>query len=211
LVQAQDLLMQFEDLSGDGGQYPDQLAQAQATLASAHDRTGLDAAVAAAGTLVSDLQNEIARYNVPSALTAGLSCIQGAPAKLIVVHLATQNLIVYENGCPILQSLVTTGRPALRTDRGDFYIFKKSSPYKFVSPWPPGSPFWYHSAWVSWAMEIVNDGTFLHDAPWQPPGTFGPGSEDGPYSSHGCIHVPAPVMSWLFGWAPIGTEVIVGS
>ena len=106
---------------------------------------------------------------------------------------------------------MTTGRPALRTDRGDFHIFRKSSPYKFVSPWPPGSPFWYHTAWVSWAMEVVGDGTFLHDAPWQPAGTFGPGSENGPYSSHGCIHVPTPVMSWLFGWAPVGTEVIVGS
>jgi len=101
--------------------------------------------------------------------------------------------------------------PSLVTDRGDFHIFSKSSPYKFVSPWPPGSPFWYHSAWVSWAMEIVGDGTYLHDAPWQPDGTFGPGSENGPYSSHGCIHVPSGVMRMLFSWAPIGTEVLVGS
>ena len=211
LASAQDLLRQFQDLSGDGGPYPERLAQAQAALASAHDQAALDAAVAAASSLVSDLVAEISRFNLPAALTAGLSCIQGAPAKLIVVHLATQNMIVYENGCPILQSLVTTGRPGLRTDRGDFHIFSKSSPYKFVSPWPPGSPYWYHSAWVSWAMEIVSDGTYLHDAPWQPAGTFGPGSENGPYSSHGCIHVPTPVMSWLFRWAPIGTEVIVGS
>jgi lipoprotein-anchoring transpeptidase ErfK/SrfK len=211
LAQANDLLRQFEDLSGSDGGDPDRLAQAQAALTSAHDQAGLDAALSAATALVSDLQAEIARFNLPSALTAGATCIQGAPAKLIVVHLATENMFVYQDGCPILQTLVTTGRPGLRTDRGDFHVFKKSSPYKFVSPWPPGSPFWYHTAWVNWAMEIVGDGTFLHDAPWQPAGTFGPGSENGPYSSHGCIHVPTPVMSWLFGWAPIGTEVIVGS
>jgi lipoprotein-anchoring transpeptidase ErfK/SrfK len=211
LAQAQDLLRQFEDLSGGDGGYTDRLAQAQAALASAHDAAALDSALTAATALVSDLQAVIARFNLPSALTAGATCIQGAPAKLIVVHLATESMFVYQDGCPILQTLVTSGRPGLRTDRGDFHIFKKSSPYKFVSPWPPGSPFWYHSAWVNWAMEIVGDGTFLHDAPWQPAGTFGPGSENGPYASHGCIHVPTPVMSWLFGWAPIGTEVIVGS
>ena len=211
LAQGQDLLRQYEDLSGSGGPYPDRLSEARSALASARDDRTLDAAVSSAGSLVADLEAEIARFNLPTALTAGATCIQGAPSKLIVVHLATQNMIVYDDGCPILQTPVTTGRPALRTDRGDFHVFRKSSPYKFVSPWPPGSPFWYHTAWVSWAMEIVGDGTFLHDAPWQPPGTFGPGSENGPYSSHGCIHVPTTVMSWLYGWAPIGTEVIVGS
>src|SRR5205823_12485218 len=112
LAQAQDLLRQYEDLSGDGGPYPARLAEAQAALASAHDETSLDAAVARAGALVNDLGAEIARFHLPSALTAGLTCIQGAPSKLIVVHLATQNLIVYQDGCPILQTLVTTGRPA---------------------------------------------------------------------------------------------------
>jgi lipoprotein-anchoring transpeptidase ErfK/SrfK len=166
---------------------------------------------AQADALLADLQADVARLNLPPALTAGATCLASAPSKLIVVHLATQSLIAYENGCPIVQTLVTTGRPGLRTDRGDFRIFAKSSPYKFVSPWPPGSPFWYHSAWVSWALEFVGDGTYLHDAPWQPAGTFGPGSENGPYSSHGCVHVPTGVMQMLFAWAPIGTEVIVGS
>ena len=54
LAQAQDLLRQYEDLSGDGGPYPARLAEAQAALASAHDETSLDAAVARAGALVND-------------------------------------------------------------------------------------------------------------------------------------------------------------
>jgi lipoprotein-anchoring transpeptidase ErfK/SrfK len=211
LAQASDLVAQLADLSGSAGDYPDRLARAQAALSAAAGDAELAAAAATAESLVSDLEAELARFNLPPAMTAGDTCIGSAPPKLIVVHLASESLIAYENGCPIVQTLVTTGRPALRTDRGDFHIFSKRSPYKFVSPWPLGSPFWYHSAWVSWAMEIVADGTYLHDAPWQPADTFGPGSEDGPWASHGCVHIPTEVMRMLYTWAPIGTEVMVGA
>src|SRR5439155_4973206 len=152
---------QYVELNGSRGSYPDRLTQVQAALQAARDDASLTAAVALAESLVSDLKAEIGRFNLPPALTAGGACIGSAPSKLIVVHLASQSLIAYENGCPVVQTLVTSGRPALPTDRGDFRIFNKNSPYKFVSPWPPGSPFWYHSAWVSWALEIVSDGTYL--------------------------------------------------
>jgi lipoprotein-anchoring transpeptidase ErfK/SrfK len=211
LAQARELLAQYSDLNGSAGAFPNRYAQARAALDSARDEAAVTVASGLAESLVADLSAEIARFNLAPGLTAGAACISPAPPKLIVVHLSTQSLIAYENGCPFVQTLVTTGRPALRTDRGDFHVFARSSPYKFVSPWPLGSPFWYHSAWVNWAVEIVGDGTYLHDAPWQPDGTYGPGSENGPYSSHGCIHVPTSVMRLLWAWTPIGTEVIVGA
>lgn len=50
-------------------------------------------------------------------------------------------------------------------------------------------------------------GYFLHDANWEGIGQYGPGSENGSGASHGCVHIPTPVMGWLYGWAGIGTSV----
>ena len=60
-----------------------------------------------------------------------------------------------------LDTDVTTGRPELPTPAGDYHIFAKYSPYQFISPWPYGSPFWYPSAWVKYAMEFIGKMTYL--------------------------------------------------
>lgn len=138
-------------------------------------------------------------------------CLAGAqPSRLIWIHLATQQLVAYQEGCPWLATPVTTGRPALPTDRGTFSIFYKAYAYKMISPWPLGSPFYYPPTWVYYAMEFVGDGTFIHNANWQPDDSYGPGSQYGPYASHGCIHVRDGVLPSLYAWAPVGTTVIVG-
>lgn len=144
-----------------------------------------------------------------AAMQSTTACIDGAPAQLIVIHLATQQLVAYDNGCPFLTTLVTTGRPALPTDRGTFHIFAKYPSYHMISPWPRGDPFWYPDTWVYNAMEFVGDGTFIHNASWQPADTYGPGSQNGPYASHGCVHVPDGALARLYAWAPIGTTVTV--
>ena len=56
---------------------------------------------------------------------------------------------------------------------------------------------------------FTQNGEGLHDASWQPNSTLGPGSQNGPYASHGCIHVPLAAVRVLFDWAPIGTPVVV--
>jgi lipoprotein-anchoring transpeptidase ErfK/SrfK len=148
-----------------------------------------------------------------AALAAGTGCLTGEPAQLIVVHLATQKLIAYNNGCPFLTSLVTTGRAGLRTDQGTFTIHAKYASYLMHSPWQPQSnPLWYPDTVVHDAMLIVPaDGTFVHSAEWEPESAYGPGSEDGPYHSHGCVHVPNGPLATLYNWANVGATVIVMS
>ena len=142
------------------------------------------------------------------------SCLPNAslqPAQEIIIHLSNQELVAYGNGCPVLATPVTTGRPGLRTDQGTFKIFAKYPQYTMVSPWPKGSQYWYPTTVVPLAMEFVNDGTFIHGAPWEPDSQMGPGSEDGPNASHGCVHVPSTVLPTLYNWANIGATVIVES
>lgn len=130
-------------------------------------------------------------------------------AHALVVHLRSQTLTAYQHGTPVVQIFVTTGRPQLRTPVGRFSVFRRVSPYLFLSPWPAGSPFWYPPSWVGWALEFRAGGYYLHDAPWEPPSVYGPGSQDGPDASHGCVQLPPDAMRWLFAQTPNGTPLLI--
>jgi lipoprotein-anchoring transpeptidase ErfK/SrfK len=176
---------------------------------AAKNDSQLNSAVSELQSVVSDLKQKRAAALKSLQNGDGGGCIPNAPAKVIIIHLATQQLVAYDNGCPVVTSLVTTGRSALPTDRGTFQIFAKYPKYKMVSPWPKGSPYWYPDTYVYNAMEFVNDGTFIHSANWQPANGYGPGSQDGPYASHGCVHVPDAQLQKLYDWADVGTTVTV--
>jgi lipoprotein-anchoring transpeptidase ErfK/SrfK len=126
--------------------------------------------------------------------------------KLIVVSLSRQVLTAFQDGTPVLTTFVATGRPALPTPPGVYQVFARYSPYKMISPWPYGSPYWYPSSWTNWAMEFIGGGYFIHDAPWR--SWYGPGANlyNG---THGCVNVPYSSMSFLWNWTPIGTTVVV--
>ena len=126
--------------------------------------------------------------------------------KLILISLSRQVLTAYQDGTPVLTTYVATGRPALPTPPGVYHVFARYSPYKMISPWPYGSPFWYPPSWTNWAMEFIGGGYFIHDAPWR--SWYGPGSNlyNG---THGCVNVPYSPMQFLWNWTPIGTTVVV--
>ncbi len=135
----------------------------------------------------------------------------GAPATgalAIVVRLGDQSLTLYKDGIVVLQTPVTTGRPALPTPVGSYDVAWRRSPYTFISPWPKGSAYYYPPAPVTWAM-FFYDNDFLHDEPSEPVSAFGKGSNFGPYASHGCVHVPTDVMRTLYYTVPDHTPVIV--
>ena len=129
-------------------------------------------------------------------------------ALAIVVRLGAQSLTLYRDGNVVLKALVTTGRPALPTPVGSYDVAWRRSPYTFVSPWPKGSPYYYPPAPVTWAM-FFYDNDFLHDDPAEPASAFGPGSNLGPWASHGCVHVPTDVMRTLYTTVPDHTPVII--
>ena len=129
-------------------------------------------------------------------------------ALAIVVRLQAQSLTLYKDGNVVLKTPVTTGRPALPTPVGSYDVAWRRSPYTFYSPWPKGSAYYYPPAHVAWAM-FFHDNDFLHDDTAEPASAFGPGSNLGPYASHGCVHVPTDVMRTLYTTVPDHTPVIV--
>jgi lipoprotein-anchoring transpeptidase ErfK/SrfK len=208
---ANSLVQQLPDLLqyGQGTDDGTKATKGKQDLAAAKDDDQLNTAVSELQDVVNDLKQKRAAALKSLQNGDGGGCIQNAPAKLILIHLATQQLVAYDNGCPMLTSLVTTGRAALPTDRGTFHIFSKYPKYKMVSPWPKGSPYWYPDTYVYNAMEFVNDGTFIHSANWEAANGYGPGSQDGPFASHGCVHVPPDQLQKLYDWADMGTTVTV--
>jgi lipoprotein-anchoring transpeptidase ErfK/SrfK len=170
----------------------------------------------AAGRVKDSLDKAISAQSDALALTpviidkpTPLLCLPGMSGRLITVNLTTQHLDAYQDGCLHISTPVTTGMEFMRTEPGTYHIIFKQAPYQFISPWPPGDWRFYNPLWANWAMKISDDGIFIHDAPWQAPATYGPGSEDGPYSSHGCVHTPPAVMPTVFSWAQPGDPVVI--
>jgi lipoprotein-anchoring transpeptidase ErfK/SrfK len=153
---------------------------------------------------LSTLQN-----TVNTELTANQCGHNVGSGKVITLNLTLQEMVFYQDGCVVNAAPSTTGRRSLRTPTGTFHIFFKTSPFTMVSPWPPGSPFWYPTGTVTWVMEFAGGGYFIHDAYWEPESAYGPGSEDTYSASHGCVHIPTSVMRWAYQWTPIGTPVYI--
>ena len=82
-------------------------------------------------------------HSVNAALTA-VGCGHAVPnGKVIDIDVTTQSAVFFDDGCIAGQSLVTTGRPGLRTPTGTFHIYRKVSPITLISPWPKSSPYYY--------------------------------------------------------------------
>lgn len=65
----------------------------------------------------------------------------------------------------VYRTPVTTGMPHLATPDGMFSIRYKVTNQMFISPWPPGSPYYYPPEHVNYAMYFADVGYFIHDAP----------------------------------------------
>ena len=112
--------------------------------------------------------------------------------KVIDIDVSTQSAVFFDDGCIAGSTLVTTGRPGLRTPTGTFHIYAKYSPITLISPWPTSSPYYYTPEKATYAMEFLGGGFFIHDAPWEPTSDVRPGSQNGVDASHGCVHIPTP-------------------
>jgi lipoprotein-anchoring transpeptidase ErfK/SrfK len=115
----------------------------------------------------------------------------------------------YDRGQVVVDTPVTTGRPALATDIGAMRVLRKDAPWTMQSPWPKGSPEWYPDTVVQMVLWFTKNGEGRHDASWQPVSTLGPGSQYGPFARPGCVHLPLAAIRTLFDWAPIGPPVVV--
>jgi lipoprotein-anchoring transpeptidase ErfK/SrfK len=201
------LLWSVDQAEAEGTPKAASLAAAQSGIGgqfrAARTADQLNAVAAAVSSLQSQIAAELAANQCGHPVGSG---------KVITIALALQEMVFYQDGCVVKATPVTTGRPQLRTPTGRFSIFYKKTPFTFISPWPPSSPFYYYPSPVSYVMEFAAGGYFIHDAPWESSGSYGPGGENNPSAaSHGCVHTPGGVMQWAFSWTPMGTPVVISA
>lgn len=119
---------------------------------------------------------------------------------LILVSISAQHLWACSGPEAVYATGITTGAYAkgTATPTGSWYVYSKTANTRLVGP------SWNYA--VNYWMPFYSDYGF-HDSSWQ---TFPYGSAQyASQGSHGCIHVPLPAMSWLYGWASVGTAVTI--
>jgi hypothetical protein len=149
--------------------------------------------------------------------------------KEVLVSITKQQLYAYQDGQLQFTFLVATGRPGLPTPVGKWNVMLKRADTTFYSPWPQGSNLYYYPTHIHYALLFHDGGFYLHDSWWRC--LYGPGANvphqvncmdegdppnRGPepvngweYGSHGCVGMHIADGAKLYGWAPVGTTVLV--
>lgn len=114
--------------------------------------------------------------------------------RYIDIDLSSQVLTAYENGLPIFQSMVSTGLSGTPTPVGTFAVNYKLASQRMTGPG-------YDLPGVPWVMYFTNRGHAIHGTYWH--------NNFGSPMSHGCVNLPTSNAQWLYGFAGVGTPVVV--
>ena len=125
-----------------------------------------------------------------------------APVKHIEIDLSQQRLTAYEDGRPVREVTVSTGKRG-KTPTGEFSIWRKHR-LKDMKVGLPVRGDYYVLEDVPWVMYFFNAehpkerGLAIHGAWWH--------AEFGKPASHGCVNLPVDEARELFFWAdpPLG-------
>jgi LysM repeat protein len=117
----------------------------------------------------------------------------GGGAKWIDIDLSSQRLSAYAGNTILRTMVVSTGIARYPTPVGRFRIYSK---YPSITMSGPG----YYLPGVPHSMFFYR-GYAIHGTYWH--------NNFGTPMSHGCINLTRADASWLYGWAPIGTLVVI--
>jgi len=129
-----------------------------------------------------------------------------APAgpMLFIVNVRNQRALLYRNGIPIGATTVSTGRRGHETPTGVFTIMRRVANETMNSDTigiPRFGPGGYYLTNVLFTQYFTGDGASLHYNYWS--------SMWGYAGSHGCLGLTYNDSAWLWGWAHIGTPVVI--
>jgi lipoprotein-anchoring transpeptidase ErfK/SrfK len=137
--------------------------------------------------------------------------------KWIEVSISQQRMWAYQGDTLILTSLVSTGIPPNNTLQGLFHVRYKLPVTDMAGAVDSsgavvalgqqaaedasGDEIGYVVPNVPDVMYFNRDADALHGAYWH--------NNFGNEMSHGCVNLPLDVAHYMYGWAPLGTEVWV--
>lgn len=120
--------------------------------------------------------------------------------KYIDINLGSQVMTIFENGRAVESFLVSSGKPGMDTPKGSYQIRNKAP-----RPWSKA----YGLYMPNW-MALVPDGKYgIHELPEWPGGYKEGAAHLGRPVSHGCVRLGVGAAARVYGWADIGTSVVV--
>lgn len=120
--------------------------------------------------------------------------------KYIDINVASQVMVIFENGQAIDSFLVSSGKRGMDTPQGEFAIRNKTT-RAWSKAYGLYMPYW---------MALVPDGKFgIHELPEWPGGYKEGAAHLGTPVSHGCVRLGVGSAKRVYEWADIGTSVVV--
>ena len=120
--------------------------------------------------------------------------------KYIDINLASQTMVIFEQGQVLDAFIISSGKKGMDTKKGNFKIENKAN-----RPWSKE----YGLFMPNW-MALVSDGKFgIHELPEWPGGYKEGANHLGTPVSHGCVRLGVGAAKKVYDWAEIGTPVIV--
>ena len=144
------------------------------------DADGIDEVITAPGRLIAQGRTDMYKY--------------------IEVNLSEQKLYTYENGFLVKSFLISSGTSKYPTPSGNFSVRSKVISTRMRWEYGPNHPDNYDLANVPHVLSFYGAYT-LHGAYWH--------NNFGHRMSHGCVNISLSDAAWLYGWASVGTPVIV--
>jgi lipoprotein-anchoring transpeptidase ErfK/SrfK len=128
------------------------------------------------------------------------ACAGNGAAQLVLVSLSQQRAWMCQGTVQMNTTLVTSGEVdnGDETPTGTWQVYSRETNRYLTGPG--------YSDYVNFWVPFNGDFGF-HDATWQ---TMPFGSPNYvTQGSHGCVHLPTDVMSWLYNWVQVGAAVTV--
>ncbi|MEN8252480.1 MAG: L,D-transpeptidase family protein [Patescibacteria group bacterium] len=120
--------------------------------------------------------------------------------KYIDVNLSTQIMTIFEDGQNKGSFLISSGKPGMDTPKGNHRVYNKH-PRPWSKEYGLYMPYW---------MAITPSGSYgIHELPEWPGGYKEGQNHLGIKVSHGCMRLGVGPAEKVYGWADIGTPVIV--
>lgn len=123
-----------------------------------------------------------------------------ASGRYIDINLKSQVMTIFEDGRLMDAYIVSSGLPGMDTPRGEFSIQNKAERV-WSKRYALFMPYW---------MAITPDGKYgIHELPEWPGGYKEGANHLGRPVSHGCVRLGVGAAARVYGWADVGTRVIV--
>ena len=126
-------------------------------------------------------------------------CASNTKAKRVVVSISQQAAWMCQGTTQVLSTPVTTGDVSAgdATPTGSWVVQGRDTDTYLTGPGYRD----YVQFWIPFDGDIG-----FHDASWQTMPFGSPGYTT--QGSHGCVHLPLPVVTWLYSWVKIGSTVV---